>query len=553
VKRPQKSSTAGIVAASLILILTIPALAGSNESLELDMMSRIRQEAFRHSQIMQTLSELTDRIGPRLTGSPQMKEANVWAKEKLSGWGLANAHLESWGPFGRGWQEEFTSVRMVGPEIAMLHAVPRAWSPSTRGTVRGKAIRIKVEKEEDFAAYKGKLAGKIVLLGDAHEPKLLTEPLFVRLSTQKLEETTQYNIPDEHLIKAYGPDFVRRFMEFAEKRRQFLADERALVAIEPSQFDGGLLTMSGSQSYEPGKAIGVPTLNMAAEHYGRITRLLERNVDVELEVNVQTKFFDEDPMGYNTLAEIPGTDKSEEVVLVGAHMDSWHGGTGATDNGAGVAACMEAMRILKAIGAKPRRTIRLALWSGEEQGLLGSRAYVKEHLAYRPVSNDPKDTDLPELMRPPIGPLQIKPDYEKLAAYFNLDNGTGKVRGIYGQENAAVRPIFESWMEPLKDLGMTTFTMRTAGGTDHLSFAMVGLPGFQFIQDPADYATRTHHTDMDVYERLQRDDLMQQAVVMAWFAYNAAMREQVLPRLPLLPEDGNAGNGTPTATPRSSR
>jgi hypothetical protein len=526
--------------------------AASPETLDLEMLTRIRQEGFRRSQVMQTLSEITDRIGSRVTGSPQMKEANNWAKDKLNEWGLVNAHLESYGPFGRGWQEEFTSVRMVAPEIAMLRAIPRAWTPGTNGVIRGKVVKIKVEKKEDLEQYKGKVASMIVLAADMREVKPATDPLSTRLTDQRLDEIGQYQIPPERGGGRYSPEEARKRMEMAKAMNQFFLDEKALAVIEPSQYDQGLVTVSGTQAYKAGEVTGVPTLNMAIEHYGRISRLLDRKVPVELELNVQTRFFDDDPMAYNTLAEIPGSDKKDEVVILGAHLDSWHGGTGATDNGAGVAACMEAVRILKALDLKPRRTIRIALWSGEEQGLLGSRGYVKQHFAARPDPTDPKEKELPEYMRRPTGPLQFKPEYNKMAAYFNIDNGTGKLRGVYAQENTAVRPIFETWIEPLKDLGVNTVTMRNTGGTDHHSFDAVGLPGFQFIQDPIEYFTRTHHSDMDVYERIQREDMMQQAVVMAWFVYNAATREQMLPRAPLPKQDANTSNGMPATMPRQS-
>ncbi|MGA3212148.1 MAG: M20/M25/M40 family metallo-hydrolase [Terriglobales bacterium] len=535
-----------VILAALIVGATLAAeVRAANDqptqAADMEAMTRIRQEGFRHSQVMQTMSELSDRIGPRLTGSPELKEANEWTKNKLSEWGLANAHLESWGPFGRGWQEEFTSVRMIAPDIAMLHAIPRGWTPGTDGVVRAKVVRVKIEKKEDLEKYRGKLGGMLVLSGEMREVKASVEPLSERYTDKKLEEIEQFQIPGERSTGPFNPEERRKRMELAKLVSQFFLDEKVVAVFEPSQFDEGLITMSGTQAYKPGEPLGVPTLNMAVENYGRITRLLEREVPVELELNVQTKFFDDDPMAYNTIAEIPGTDKKDEIVMLGAHLDSWHGGTGATDNGAGSAAVMEAVRILKMAGIKPRRTIRIALWTGEEEGLLGSRAYVKEHFASRPDPTDPKEKELPEFLRRPTGPLQLKPEYAKLAAYFNIDNGTGKLRGIYMQENAAVWPIFEKWIEYVKDLGVSTVTMRNTGGTDHLSFDSVGLPGFQFIQDPIEYSTRTHHTNMDVYERLQREDLMQQAVVMAWFVYNAAMRDEMLPRAPLPRQDPPAG------------
>ena len=261
-----------------------------------------------------------------------------------------------------------------------------------------------------------------------------------------------------------------------------------------------------------------------------MARLLEQKKDVELELNVINTFYDTDPMQYNTIAEIPGTDKKDEIVMVGAHLDSWHAGTGATDNGAGTVVMMEAMRILKAVDAKPRRTVRIGLWSGEEQGLLGSQFYVQQHFGSRPPMDDPEMRDMPTLLRREAGPVTVKPEQAKVSVYLNVDNGSGKLRGVYLQENEAVAPIFEAWMRPFKDLGMTTLAMRNTGGTDHQSFDAAGIPGFQFIQDPLDYDTRTHHSNMDVYDRLQLDDLKQAAVVVASFVYNAAIREQKFPR-----------------------
>jgi Zn-dependent M28 family amino/carboxypeptidase len=311
-------------------------------------------------------------------------------------------------------------------------------------------------------------------------------------------------------------------------------EEKVAGSLEAGALDGGTFRVQGAPNgYRKNAPPTVPTLIMAIEHWERIARILDRKEDVELEVNLKTKITDE-PSAANTIAEIPGTDKKGEVVMLGAHMDSWHAGTGATDNGAGVAATMEAIRILKALGVKPRRTIRIALWSGEEQGLLGSRGYVSQHFASRPERRETADDDgMPSFLRPPTGPLTIKPEHAKLSAYFNLDNGTGRVRGVYAQENAAVVPIFEKWIEPLKDLGVTAVTMRNTSGTDHLSFDAVGLPGFQFIQDEVEYETRTHHTNMDVYERLQKEDLMQASVVIACFVYNAAMRDAMMPRKPM--------------------
>jgi len=550
-------ATRRLAAKLLLLALFIGTLAAvpmamwaeANELVDLGSVTEIRHEGFHNSQVMQILGELTDRIGPRVTGSPNMKKANEWTRDKLAEWGLSNAHLEGY-DFGRGWAEEFTSVRMISPDTAMLSAIPKAWSPSTNGAVRGKVVKVSIKTKADMEKYRGKLAGTIVLLGDPKELKPHTEPDSIRYDDQKLGQIAQYGIPAGPGGPYNREEMIRNYL-LRREVSQFLAEENVLAVVEPSMYDGGAITMSGLD-YKKNAPAAAPTLNMGAEHFGRISRLLDRDVPVELEINVQTKFYDGDNKAYNTIAEIPGTDPklADQVVLIGGHLDSWHGGTGATDNATGTAAAMEAVRILKALDIKPRRTIRIALWSGEEQGLLGSRAYVEQHYAFRPEPTDPKEKEIPAWMRTgKPGPLQFKPDYKKVAAYFNLDNGTGKLRGIYTQENAAVVPIFEAWIDPLKDLGCTTVTMRNTGGTDHQSFDGVGIPGFQFIQDPLEYFSRTHHSNMDTYERVQREDLMQQAVILATFAYDAAMRDQELPRKPLPNEKPNAAASIPASAP----
>ena len=507
------------------------------------MVTRIRQEGFRNSKVMETASALMDKIGPRLTGSPNMKRANDWTRKQLEDWGLANAHLESWGPFGRGWSYEISTARMLSPDTVELLALPLAWSQGTEGPLRSQAVKVKLADKDDLEKQKGKLAGKILMLGETREVRPQEKALSERYNEKTLAELGLYQIPGAQPSGRPGQPFNReefiKRREFQRALNKFLVEEKVAAVIEPGALDGGTFRIQSVQNgYRKNAPPTVPALMMAIEHWERIARLLDRKEPVELEVNVKTQFSDE-PTASNTIAEIPGTDKKGEIVMLGAHMDSWHGGTGATDNGAGVAATMEAVRILKTLGVKPRRTIRIALWSGEEQGLLGSRGYVSQHFASRPEPKEPpsgEQEDLPSFLRRPTGPLTVKPEHAKLSAYFNLDNGTGKIRGVYAQENAGVVPIFEAWIQPLKDLGVTTVTMRNTSGTDHLSFDSVGLPGFQFIQDEVEYETRTHHTNMDVYERLQRDDLMQASVVIASFVYEAAMRDAMLPRKPM-PKD----------------
>jgi carboxypeptidase Q len=517
-----------------VLLVLLPALAAppipAEERIDYDMVTRIRQEGFRDSKVMEIASGIVDGIGARLTGSPNMKKANEWTRDKLAEWGLANAHLESWGPFGRGWSYQSVSVRMTSPDVAELLALPKAWSPGTNGPVRGKVVLAKLTAVEDLEKQRGKLAGRIVLTDEMRDVKPQEKAALERYDDKALEELWEYGAPA--LRSPFTPEEFRRRREFRRALNKFLEEEKPLAVIDPGALDGGTFRVQQSGSYKKGEPIGVPSLVMSIEHYGRIARLLAQKKDVELELDVRTRFYDDDPMSYNTVAEIPGTNKSGELVMLGGHLDSWHGGTGATDNAAGVAVAMEAVRILEALGAKPRRTIRIALWSGEEEGLLGSEAYVMQHFATRPMPADPKEKENFSLRRA-TGPLTVKPEHAKLAAYFNVDNGTGKIRGIYAQENAAVVPIFEKWLEPLKDLGATTVTMRNTRGTDHESFDAVGLPGFQFVQDKIEYDTRTHHTNQDVYERLQPDDLMQASVVLATFVWQAAMRDQKLPRKPL--------------------
>jgi hypothetical protein len=483
-----------------------------------------------------------------------MDKAHQWAARKLSGWGLTNVHRESWGPFGRGWSYESASVRMLAPDRTELLALPEAWTPGTNGPVRGRLVRLEAKEKADLDKYRGRLAGRLVLFGEMPEIKPHEKAEFERYDAKALSDLAQYEAPPEERRLRIGEYLKRR--EFRKVVARFLADEKVLAELYAARHEGGLLGVQGSS--EKDDPVGVPALALAAEHFGRLARLLERGVEVEVEVEVRARFEDSDPMQYNTLGEIAGTDPRGEVVMLGAHFDSWHAGTGATDNGAGVVATMEAVRILAALGVRPRRTIRLALWSGEEQGLYGSKGYVAQHFGTRPEPADPEERKLPTWARKESGPVTVKPEHAKLSGYFNLDNGTGKIRGIYAQENAAVVPIFQAWMRPLADLGATTVTMRETGGTDHLSFDAVGLPGFQFIQDEIEYDTRTHHTNMDVYERLQPDDLKQASVVIACFVYEAAMRPARLPRKPLPRGDAQPVSGkgplvrpeaAPTAAP----
>ena len=474
---------------------------------------RFQEEGLQHSQIMEVLSYLTDVYGARLTNSPNIREAADYTVKTLGSWGLANVHEEPWGPFGRGWSNELFEANEIAPRHFPLIAYPKAWTSGTNGPVTAEVVYAKIEKERDFDAYRGKLKGKFVMTAPMRPVEAHFEAQAHRYTDQELADLSQAPATPPSPDRAARKRLFAQ-LQFNQKLLNFLTAEGAAAWLEPAPHDGGIITVMGGGSRDPKDPLVLPRVAVAIEHYGRIFRTLEKNIPVTLAVNIVNKLYDDNLDSFNIVAEIPGTDKPDEVVLIGAHFDSWDSGTGATDNAAGSAVMMEAMRILKFSGLQMRRTVRLALWTGEEEGLLGSRAYVKEHFADR------------------LG-MQLKADHSKVSAYFNVDNGTGKIRGIYLQGNEAVRPVFEKWMEPFKSMGMTTLSIRSTGGTDHVAFDEVGLPGFQFIQDPLDYETRTHHTNMDVYERIQEADLKQVAVLVASFAYMTANAEQQLPRKPL--------------------
>ncbi|MFQ5709227.1 MAG: M20/M25/M40 family metallo-hydrolase [bacterium] len=501
---------------SLIIVLSFTFSLLAQERVDLQVVAKIKEEGIQHSQVMETLSYLTDVYGPRLTNSPNYKAASEWCVNQLTEWGLANAKRESWGTFGRGWSVERFSIEMVEPQYMNIIAYPEAWTPGTNGKIAGEPILVDIESEEDFDNYRGKLGGTIVMTRPVREVKANFEADAQRKSDEDLAELMQAPEPGAR------PSWWARRAEFMKRRAlrkkmtKFFREEGAAVLLEPSRGADGTIFVSAGGSQKMNAEPALPSLVLAVEHYNRIARLLDKNIPVKLEINIRNKFYEVDTLGYNVVAEIPGADKKleDQLVMLGGHLDSWHAGTGATDNAAGCAVAMEAVRILKTIDVKPRRTIRIALWGGEEQGLLGSRGYVKNHFGDRQT-------------------MQLKPEWYKVSAYYNLDNGAGKIRGIYLQGNDAVRPIFEAYLKPFNDLGAQTITIRNTGGTDHLSFDAVGLPGFQFIQDPIDYSTRTHHSNMDVYDRGQKSDLIQASVIMASFVYHTAMRDQKLPKKPL--------------------
>ena len=519
------------------------------EKLDLAMYQRIREEGLQRSHVMDYASALADGIGPRLTGSPNMAKANAWTRDQLTAMGCVNAHLEDWGEFGMGWQQLNTWVRMVTPDTAVFIAQATPWSPATAGPVTGDAVYVNLQDEKDFDTYRGKLAGKVVLLGEMRPVPPVDQPLVTRYSDEDLAKLAEYPTADR---AALTPEMQQRMRARMQRSRmidqiaQFLADEKVAGVIVPSRDarDGGgsggtIFDDNGADigrtPYIRGHEVKVPVVVMAIESYGRVYRLLDAHVPVQIEMDVETKFTGDHEHGYNTVAEIPGTDPElkDQVVMVGGHLDSWIAGTGATDNGAGTVVAMETMRILKALDVHPRRTIRIALWSGEEEGLFGSRGYVRDHFGSAALSTAPDQMALPEWMRRAAGPIALKPEDKLLDVYFNLDYGHGKIRGIYLQDDLAAGPIFTQWMQPLRDLGVTTVSARGVGSTDHVSFDAIGLPGFQFIQDELDYETRAHHSNQDVFERLQPADLREAAVVEATFVYNAAMRDQMIPRKPL--------------------
>ena len=419
-----------------------PAPAPAQEKLDWATLGRIREEGFRRSQVMETAAQLTDVHGPRLTASPQYKKAADWARQQLETWGLANARLESW-PFGRGWSFERCSAHVVSPTSFPLVALPTAWTAGTSGPVRGKVLRVKAESEADVEALKGKIAGMVLWVGQPRELKAPEDGgVFKRYTEKQLDDLEQYQIPGARGGRGpMGPVDRETFMRRRRVRQaleKLYAAEKPLAVVEPSERDANVLRLGGARSYKKGDPQPVTQLVVSATQWNRVARLLDRKTEVEVEIDVKAAFHEDDTNGYNVVAELPGTDKKGEVVILGGHLDSWHPGTGATDNAAGSAVMMEALRILKAIDAKPRRTVRVGLWGGEEQGLLGSRAYVDQHFASRPAAREAGPDELPSFMRnEPPAPITLKPDHAKLSAYFNLDNGTGRIRGIYLQENAA--------------------------------------------------------------------------------------------------------------------
>ncbi len=517
----RSTKLAAFVLTFLLVLIALPLVGQiTSEKVDLDAIYKIKDEGLNRSQVMTTLSYLTDVYGARLTGSPQIKAAGEWTKTKLNEWGLSQVNLETWGPFGRGWTNDKFYARVLSTSSFPVTAYPKAWTPGTNGMVTADVVAAVITNDQDFEKFRGQLRGKYVMIAAMRDVPALfeaqghrfTDDELVTLSNQQIQTGQRGGPPGPNgPAPQLNPQAIQRFNE---RRLKFFLDEGVVATLEPGAGSGGTVFVQAGGSRNPKDAPVPPQVVLAVEHYGRIWRLLDKKIPVRLEMEIQNTFYDNDQNSFNVVGDIPGTDKADELVMLGGHFDSWHTGTGATDNAAGSAVMLEAVRILKATGLKMRRTVRIGLWTGEEEGILGSRAYVTEHFA------DRRD-------------MKLKPAHEKFSGYFNVDNGTGAIRGVYLQGNEAVAPIFQAWMQPFRNLGMTTLSIRNTGGTDHLSFDAVGLPGFQFIQDPIEYNSRTHHSNMDVYERIQAADMMKNAVIVASFVYQAANREERLPRKPL--------------------
>lgn len=516
-------------------VVLAPALgmAQQTEKIDTAMVSKIKDEGLNRSNVMDILSMLTDIHGPRLTNSPGYKKAADYAKSTLESWGVQNVHFDTWEEdFGRGWQLKKFSLQNLGPVYFPVIAYPKAWTPGIKGTVQAEAVYLDIKKEEDLNKYKGKLKGKIVLFSLPTPVKPGFKP-----DATRLNDSTLLQMANADVSESFGG---RRFQAPTEPQRlaylkwDLCQKEGAIAVIEASpatRLEDGTLTVSAAtipypaetpfskrvSAYKADAPKILPQVVVAAEHYNRMIRQIQKGQTVKLELTLETEFTPSAP-GFNVIGEIQGTDLKDEVVMFGAHLDSWHSGTGTTDNAAGSAVMLEAMRILKSLGVTPRRTIRIGLWGGEEQGLLGSRSYVKRTYGERLDKSFPYDS------------IQLKPGAEKFSVYLNMDNGTGRFRGVYLQGNDNVRPIFRSWLKPFNKMGASTLTLQNTGGTDHLSFDAIGLPGFQFIQDPIEYSSRTHHTSMDLYDKAIEADLKQNATMIAAFAWLAANRDGLIPR-----------------------
>ena len=501
----------------LPLLMLASGVFAQSENLDTSMMTKIRDEGMNHSQVMEIVFNLTDASGPRLMQSPGYFKAANWAKTKLASWGLVNANLEAWGNWGKGWELEKYYLAMTSPYYKPLIGFPKTFSNGTNGLAHAQVILLEATDSSGFPAYAGKLKDKIILIKRTDSLPLGFRPDANRYSDTELKNLADYDPKSPPVATAASAATTRAFMaaaHFLTLVKKFATEQGALGILTTStrNSDGTVFVQNGIAYNDE----MLPTLNdisLSFEDFMTMQRLLLHNIPVQVDLELQAKIYSYDLNGYNLIAEIPGTDNNlkEQLVMIGGHLDSWQGATGATDNAAGSAVMMEVVRILKAVGVKPKRTIRIALWGGEETGLHGSKNYVKNHF-----------TDTITKKYNQAG--------DKLSVYLNLDNGTGKIRGIYMQGNPAVKPIFNQWFQPFHDLGAGTLSLQNTGGTDHLSFDAIGLPAFQFIQDPMEYGSRTHHSNMDTYDHLSGEDMKQAATIIAAFVYDAAQREERLPR-----------------------
>jgi carboxypeptidase Q len=561
------------IAVLMVVVASVGLAQMAAEKVDTIMINKIKDEGMKKSQVMDFLSTFSNVHGPRLAGSPDYKEAATWVTQKLESWGLQNVHLEKSGPVAKGWALKRFYLTAIQPKGFPITAFPKAWSPGIKGSVTADVVFLNAKNDAELESFKGKLKGKFVLVSPVRDVAAHFEAEGHRLSDADLLKLANAGLPEAgggrrggfgQMTPAARDSMMRAMMKqrnpeaddatitrmvaeqvdaqtIGPKKLEFCQKEGALVVLDAGRGDGGTIFVASAtvpqpagtpfneriNAYDAKAPQIVPQVTVAAEQYNRLAGMIADGQKVKLEMAFDVAWTPADS-SFNIVAEIPGTDLKDQVVMLGGHFDSWHAGTGATDDGTGVAASVEAVRILQALGIKPRRTVRVALWAAEEEGLIGSRSYVAQHFGERVGAGG----GMAALMGGGGGELKLKPEHEKLSVYFNHDNGSGKFRGIYLQGNEAARPIFRAWLAPFASMGATTITLQNTGGTDHLSFDGVGLPGFQFIQDPLEYETRTHHSNADVFERVQADDMKQAATIMAAFVYNAAMRDDMFPRKP---------------------
>jgi carboxypeptidase Q len=510
--KPRSSSP--FVVLALMILTTVGAAPThaqvAQEAVDLQVVEQIRAMGLESAHLEEMARHLTEVIGPRLTGSPGMTAANEWTAQMFREWGLENVTVEPWGEFGRGWEHVDYKGRILTPWVQPLHGQPMAWTGSTDGLVRGQVMVARVETAEELDTLRGSLSGKILLTEEMQDVDPEFEHRDRRTSLEDLLEPEEVTQGGGDMSDAERQAMFARMRAQREVRDQLMAmaeAEGALAILRISSRNDGVIRGGSAGSREAGAPEGLPHVALSREQYNQIYRNVEAGIPVEIELQVENRFHEDDLQAYNTLADLPGSDLADEYIMLGAHLDSWHMGGGATDNASGSVVMMEAMRILKELGVQPRRTIRIALWSGEEQGLLGSRYWVENH---------------PEL-------------HDRISAYVNYDNGTGRIRGIWDQSNEAAIPVFEQILWPFRDLGVVAVRHGNTGGTDHLSFDRAGIPGFNFIQDPIEYGINTHHTELDTFDHLVLDDLRQAAVVVASTVYALAMRDEMMPRKPQPP------------------